>query len=26
VFYYRTVKGRQKRVEKLCEAAEKRAG
>lgn len=26
VFYYRTVKGRQKRVEKLCDAAEKRAG
>jgi hypothetical protein len=26
VFYYQTVEARQKRVEKLCEAAEKRAG
>ena len=26
VFYYQTVEARQKRVEKLCDAAEKRAG
>jgi hypothetical protein len=25
VFYYRTVEARQKRVDKLCNAAEKRA-